>query len=294
MEDLYYTIDETYFEKDLMYITRKESFGKGFTISLTDNEYKAKVFNFRLGIFLCSDAFKLFNSNETLRGKQFGKNYIEGYKKGREYFNTEYGLSNDTLYKSSKEYLRNLHHCYYHYEPITQMEGWEYYILYFPIILNRKIIEQYGFFSGILHEFEELRLKHKTLFETFFEKECSIYDSLPPPPPETNITEIQNNFDNVNINDVYKHFKAGLVDKKYLTEQELIQYLKVAFELKAIPETLFKIKDAPTKRKVMRVFYDYYKNVAAKPHGKQNNYAALLGNYFEGYETENVSSNFNK
>jgi len=111
---------------------------------------------------------------------------------------------------------------------------------------------------------------------------------------ETNITEIQNNFDNVNINDVYKHFKAGLVDKKHLTEQELTQYLKVAFELKTIPETSFNIINTTTKQKVMRVFYNYYKNVAGKPHGKKDNYAALLGNYFEGYKTENVSSNFNK
>jgi hypothetical protein len=104
----------------------------------------------------------------------------------------------------------------------------------------------------------------------------------------------KNNFDNITPDEIYEHFKAGLVEKGYLTEQELIQYLKVAFELKTIPETLFKIKDAQTKQKVMRVFYDYYKNVAAKPHGKQNNYAALLGNYFEGYKTENVRSNFNK
>ena len=32
---------------------------------------------------------------------------------------------------------------------------------------------------------------------------------------------MQNNFDKVNINDVYKYFKAGVVEKKYLTEQKL-------------------------------------------------------------------------
>ena len=38
----------------------------------------------------------------------------------------------------------------------------------------------------------------------------------------------------------------------------------------------------------------YYKNVAGKIHGKQNQYAALLGDYFEGYKTTTVSSNFSK
>ena len=111
---------------------------------------------------------------------------------------------------------------------------------------------------------------------------------------ETKISDIQNKFDKVNINDVYNHFKVGLVDKQYLTEQELIQFLKAAFELKKEPETLFKIKDAPNKAAIEAVFYRYYKNVAGKIHGKQNQYAALLGNYFEGYKTTTVSSNFSK
>jgi hypothetical protein len=51
-----------------------------------------------------------------------------------------------------------------------------------------------------------------------------------------------NNFDNINTTEIYKHFKAGLVDKNYLTEHELNEYLIAAFELKTKPETLFKIK----------------------------------------------------
>lgn len=103
-----------------------------------------------------------------------------------------------------------------------------------------------------------------------------------------------NAFDNIKPTEIYKHFKAGLVEKGYLTEQELNAYLKAAFELKEIPETLFKIKDAPNKAAIEAVFYRYYKNVAGKIHGKQNQYAALLGDYFEGYKTTTVSSNFSK
>jgi hypothetical protein len=70
--------------------------------------------------------------------------------------------------------------------------------------------------------------------------------------------------------------------------------LKAAFEFKIIPETLFKIKDAPRKAKIEEVFYRYYKNVAGKIHGTQQQYAALLGDYFEGFKTTTVSSNFSK
>lgn len=103
-----------------------------------------------------------------------------------------------------------------------------------------------------------------------------------------------NNFDNIEPTEIYKHFKAGLVGKGYLTEQELNEYLKAAFESKTIPKTLFKIKNAPNKAAIEAVFYTYYKNVAGKIYGRQILYAALLGDYFEGYKTTTVSSNFSK
>ena len=114
------------------------------------------------------------------------------------------------------------------------------------------------------------------------------------PPQQTETPTFTNNFDKITPTEIYKHFKAGLVEKQYLTEQELNEYLKAAFELKTIPETLFKIKDAPNKAAIEAVFYKYYKNVAGKIYGKQNQYAALLGDYFEGYKTTTVSSNFSK
>ncbi|MFY8068538.1 MAG: hypothetical protein ACOVMG_00450 [Flavobacterium sp.] len=112
--------------------------------------------------------------------------------------------------------------------------------------------------------------------------------------PESGLPSFENNFDNINPTEIYKHFKAGLVEKKYLTEQQLNMYLKAAFELKTIPETLFKIKNAPKKAAIEAVFYEYYKNVAGKIHGRQNQYAALLGDYFDGFKTTTVSSNFSK
>lgn len=119
---------------------------------------------------------------------------------------------------------------------------------------------------------------------------------LPPQQAETkkDTPTFQNYFDKIKPTEIYKHFKAGLVEKGYLAEQELNEYLKAAFELKTIPKTLFKIKDAPNKAAIEAVFYTYYKNVAGKTHGKQKQYAALLGDYFEGYKTATVSSNFSK
>ena len=123
-------------------------------------------------------------------------------------------------------------------------------------------------------------------------------ETLPPQRTETKTEQVQptfkNNFDRIEPTEIYKHFKAGLVEKGYLTEQELNEYLKAAFELKTKPETLFKIKDAPSKEKIYVVFYTYYSNVAGKQHGKQSQYVELLGNYFDGYNNNIIRTNWKR
>lgn len=120
--------------------------------------------------------------------------------------------------------------------------------------------------------------------------------SLPPQQTETEtdkgVPTFTNNFDNIKPTEIYKHFKAGLVEKGYLTEQELNEYLKAAFELKTKPETLFNLKHTPTKQKIYIVFYVYYKDISQKKHKKQKEYAALLGDFFEGYKTEIIQTNW--
>lgn len=101
-----------------------------------------------------------------------------------------------------------------------------------------------------------------------------------------------NNFDNNTPAEVFEHFNAGLVNKGYLTEQELNEFLKAAFELKTKPEQLFKLKHAPTKQRIYNLFYIYYRDISQKKHDRQKDYAALLGDYFEGYKTEIIRTNW--
>ena len=108
------------------------------------------------------------------------------------------------------------------------------------------------------------------------------------------ILSIKNNFDNIEITNIYNHFKARLVDKEYLSDNDLVIYLNAAFNNREIPKTLFCLKDVQSKQKIIRVFKDYYYTIANQPHGRQKEYAGLLGDYFLGYKTKNVSSNFTK
>jgi hypothetical protein len=154
----------------------------------------------------------------------------------------------------------------------------------FSINQQGSFLDGYFFTASIIWEY-------KTEIQKYLIK---VSPQQPEAETEQETLTFTNTFDNIKPTEIYKHFKAGLVEKGYLTEQELNTYLKAAFELKEIPETLFKIKDAPNKAAIEAVFYRYYKNVAGKIHGKQNQYAALLGDYFEGYKTTTVSSNFSK
>ena len=110
--------------------------------------------------------------------------------------------------------------------------------------------------------------------------------------PAQDTPTFENKFDNVSPIEIYKHFKNGLVDKGYLTVEELNEYLKAAFELKTTPEILFKLKHTPTKQNIYTVFYTYYKDVAQKKHNTQEQYAALLGDFFEGYKTKTIQTNW--
>ena len=134
-------------------------------------------------------------------------------------------------------------------------------------------------------------IPNKELFlDRLISLEIDKLKALSPQQPET--PTFKNNFDNITPVEIYKHFKAGLVDKQYLTEQELNEYLKAAFELKTKPETLFNLKHTPTKQKIYTVFYVYYKDISQKKHERQKEYAALLGDFFEGYKTEIIQTNW--
>ena len=136
-------------------------------------------------------------------------------------------------------------------------------------------------------------IPNKELFlDRLISLEIDKLKALSPQQPET--PTFKNNFDNITPVEIYKHFKAGLVDKQYLTEQELNEYLKAAFELKKVPETLFKIKDAPSKEKIYTVFYTYYHNIVGKPHFKALKYVELLGNYFKGFNNNTIKTNWRR
>lgn len=110
---------------------------------------------------------------------------------------------------------------------------------------------------------------------------------------EISIVRFVNNFDKVKEMNVFNYFKTNLVDKKYISETLLNDYLQLAFDKKAMPIQKFSFEKLNTQKAIINIFYNYYKTTAGKPYGKQKEYLNLLCNYFNGFENFNIK-NFSK
>lgn len=104
--------------------------------------------------------------------------------------------------------------------------------------------------------------------------------------------QFTNNFDDVNRKKVHSYFQKHLVHKNYLTEEQLREFLTLAFDKEEPPKQKLIFKNSPGKQKIYTIFFKYYSDEAGKKYGKQKEYAKLLGEYFEDYKTDTVYSNF--
>lgn len=142
-------------------------------------------------------------------------------------------------------------------------------------------------------EYIEVLKKWLEYHQEYFKKVAPLFGNSIKNIKTTPVNLPKNNFDNVDMKEVYQHFKEHFVDRSKLSNVDLILYLKAAFEEQKPPEKLFFLKKG-SKKDNRKVFYIYYIQIAKGPSGRQKDYAALLGEYFEGFKTNNVSSNFSK
>lgn len=108
------------------------------------------------------------------------------------------------------------------------------------------------------------------------------------------LKNLKNNVDHRLIEDVYDFFKKELVKTGYLTDKELLEYLKLSFYLQEPPKAnkRFILKNQPKKGVITNIFYRYYTDLNASTHREKC--IDLLGKYFAGYDSKKVRDNFNK
>jgi hypothetical protein len=126
------------------------------------------------------------------------------------------------------------------------------------------------------------------LFETTWE-------SLPPQQTEDEIKVLSENKFNPGIKSVeeLKDFFTKEL-KHFANEVTINEFLYSAFQLCQIPQQKYSFENLNyKKKKIMNVFNNFY-NSCGKIQSDATKYAELLGNYFIGFETENVRTNWTK
>lgn len=104
----------------------------------------------------------------TVNGWEYLKTYIEAYKEGEQYFETEFKVSPNTLYGANAEqYVRDIHLNFFHVKHTGISEGWGYVKKQYPIIITHKAVKEFGYYSGLVNKVEEQVKKYPRLFTTF-------------------------------------------------------------------------------------------------------------------------------
>lgn len=144
---------------------------------------KVKVYTPELVYIFATDNLTVIDKGTkeigTLNGYEYMQTYIEGFLEGVKEFESTIAVPTSVLYgPNAEQYVRDIHHNYFHNEHRSNVKGWNNVKTNFPIILTHQIIRQYGFYSGIVSEVDAMVKKYPKLFETF--DKCD-HEDIPTP-----------------------------------------------------------------------------------------------------------------
>jgi hypothetical protein len=137
--------------------------------SLNDS---VKVYSPELALIFCSNALPAQNmdtkTETTINGYEYIKTYLEGYKKGEQYFEDKFKVSPNVIYgENAEQYVRDIHLNYYHVQHTGTIEGWGCVKTSYLFILTHKGIQEFGYYSGIVNKVDEQRKNYPKQFATF-------------------------------------------------------------------------------------------------------------------------------
>lgn len=151
-----------------------------------------KIYTPELAVILTSKELPTINidtqTETNINGWEYLETYIEAYKEGEQYFETEFKVSPNTLYGAyAEQYVRDIHLNFFHVQHNGVDEGWGYVKKRYPTILTHKAVKEYGYYSGIVNKVEEQVKKYPLQFATF--DKCE--NNLPPQQTETKTDKLK-------------------------------------------------------------------------------------------------------
>jgi hypothetical protein len=189
-----------------------------------------KVFTPQLVLALVTREIATFDKEQNIdtiiNGLDYLNSYVEGFKKGEQYFDAKFQVSADIRYGANAEdYVMDIHDNYFHRQHIAGFEGWGFVKSNFPITLTHKRVWEFGYFSGIVNKVEEQVKAHPRIFAKFEKCEHRL---------STNQTEAEQEQQTVNdftlstIEDWLFEFREKMNEPDYQTlVSALKQYLDI-------------------------------------------------------------------
>lgn len=150
---------------------------RGF-FNRTEGIETIKIYTAQLAVYFSSVELPVKNldtQTETkIKSEEYIRTYIEGYKRGEQYFETNYKVSPEFMFGAgAKNYVNDIHMKYFHLKHGGN-EGWVYVKNVETFILTHKIIEEYGYYSGLVNKVEQLIIEHPRPFAAFEKCEHNI------------------------------------------------------------------------------------------------------------------------
>ena len=159
----------------------------------------------------------------------------------------------------------------------------------------RKDTDFCNFLTGSLfHDLDLALIEFFGAFTDVSDMERALSKPQPQPQPQPQpkadpAKDITNHFDRAPIKEVIEHFKDL---EKYMGNGEFIEWIKLAFELKQLPEQKFSLDRQFQKSKIRNIFHSYWKRYGKK--GNKSEYVKLLSDYFNDFDFKNTMNNFHK
>jgi len=132
---------------------------------------KCKIYSASLSYLFSSNEVKARNfktqKNFELDIKPYFDTFINAFEKGEKHFTNDYEVSKDILYGTNSEAIvSDIHFAYYHTIHKDKFNGWVG-VTGNPTLITHTIIEDYGFYSGVLSKADEFINKYPNVFKDF-------------------------------------------------------------------------------------------------------------------------------
>ncbi|WP_396181509.1 hypothetical protein [Flavobacterium sp.] len=130
-----------------------------------------KIYNPQLTVILISIELPVKNldtqTETAINCWEFLMTYIKGYKRGEQFFENKIMVSPTIIYSpNAKQFIIDIHMKYFHVQH-GKGKGWVYVKNVEPSILTHELIEEYGYYSGLVNKVRELIIEYPEQFASF-------------------------------------------------------------------------------------------------------------------------------